>query len=120
MNLLRLVVFHAAIKVVATFSPSSKAATCFLPSLPTTSHLHLVSEADVIKSVEIAEKLWDEALAARKIANEVSARAEQLGQDAETSTNDVTASLKKGKSSLWEKWRRQSVLRTFRLSWGLC
>lgn len=118
MNLLRLVVFHAAITAAATFSPSSKSATCIAPSRPKTSQLHLVSEADVIKSVEIAEKLWDEALAARKIANKVSARAERLGQDAETSTSDVTASLKEGKSISVEKMEEAGRAQNLSLELG--
>lgn len=73
----------------------------FCPSLPlitsqpiTKSALFLVTEEDVIAKVEEAEALWAKAYEARKAANELSEKAEAIGQDAEVSTSDATEALK--------------------------
>jgi len=56
--------------------------------------LFIVSEEDVIKLVEEAEDLWAKAYEARKIANELSEKAEAMGKDAEVSTTDAMQALK--------------------------
>mmetsp|Transcript_13908 Transcript_13908/g.22860 ORF Transcript_13908/g.22860 Transcript_13908/m.22860 type:complete len:195 (+) Transcript_13908:3071-3655(+) len=58
------------------------------------SALFVVTEEDVIAKVEEAEALWAKAYEARKTANELSEKAEAIGQDAEVSTSDATEALK--------------------------
>jgi vacuolar-type H+-ATPase subunit H len=50
----------------------------------------LVSEGDVLESVELAEQLWAEALEARKIANALSERAEEEAEAASSKAKEVT------------------------------
>ena len=83
-------IYYAA--SVASFCPSSLP---LITSQPITkSALFLVTEEDVIAKVEEAEALWAKAYEARKAANELSEKAEAIGQDAEVSTSDATEALK--------------------------
>ena len=82
-------IFYAA--SVASFCPSLQRHS--LIKSPQ-SALFLVTEEDVIAKVEEAEALWARAYEARKAANELSEKAEAIGQDAEVSTSDATEALK--------------------------
>lgn len=65
--------------------------------------LQLVTEKDVLDAVEEAEKLWSQALEARKTANALSDRAEEEAEAAATSTQEVDALFKeknKGKAPI--------------------
>jgi glycerol-3-phosphate O-acyltransferase len=54
----------------------------------------LVSEEDVLESVEHAEQLWAEALEARKTANALSDRAEEEAEAASSSAKEVEEKMK--------------------------
>jgi hypothetical protein len=56
--------------------------------------LSLVTEGDVLKAVENAEKLWAEALEARKVANALSDRAEEEAEAASTQAKEVEESMR--------------------------
>ena len=62
--------------------------------------LHAVTEEDVIKSVEKAEKLWAEALEARKEANALSDRAEEGAEAAAEVAKKADAEMRRGPISL--------------------
>jgi hypothetical protein len=62
------------------------------PQTPSTT-LHLTTEQDVIRLVEKAEQLWEQAYQARQTANELSSQAESLGISAEQSATLATSSL---------------------------
>lgn len=55
--------------------------------------LYLVTEDDVLEAVETAEKLWAEALEARKTANALSDRAEEEAEAAATQANEANEAL---------------------------
>eukprot|EP00521_Asterionellopsis_glacialis_P010627 CAMPEP_0195296578 /NCGR_PEP_ID=MMETSP0707-20130614/19756_1 /TAXON_ID=33640 /ORGANISM="Asterionellopsis glacialis, Strain CCMP134" /LENGTH=190 /DNA_ID=CAMNT_0040358129 /DNA_START=132 /DNA_END=704 /DNA_ORIENTATION=+ len=56
---------------------------------------NLVTEEQVLEAVEASEKLWEEALEARKKANALSEQAETLGEEAASSTEQVANALQK-------------------------
>ena len=56
--------------------------------------LFLVTEDDVLKAVEDAEKLWAEALEARKTANALSDRAEEEAEAASSQAKEVEEIMK--------------------------
>jgi len=68
----------------------------FLPTTGTTMMtrtfiLHLVTEEDVLEAVEDAEKLWAQALEARKTANALSDRAEEEAEATAESAKEIDA-----------------------------
>lgn len=65
--------------------------------------LSLVTEDDVIEAVEKAEKLWEEALEARKTANALSDRAEEEAEAAASSAVEADEMMKASKSISLEK-----------------
>lgn len=83
--------------VLCVYAATSVAAFCPPPHAIRPSRMHfelqLVTEADVIALVEKAEDLWAQVEQLRNEANDLSIKAETMGQDAETSTADAMKSL---------------------------
>mmetsp|Transcript_26793 Transcript_26793/g.58115 ORF Transcript_26793/g.58115 Transcript_26793/m.58115 type:complete len:188 (-) Transcript_26793:107-670(-) len=118
MRSLKVILFVST--VLATTQSSSSSADAFAPSPSFTQSartirrvstpgsaprrgiqpVHAVTEEDVIKFVEKAEKLWAEALAARKEANALSDRAEENAEAAAEVAKKANEEMLKGPISL--------------------
>ena len=87
MYITRLILFVFSLGLVSSFCPSSTRCCRHQPHHSST--LFLTTEEDVLALVEKAEDLWAQVEKLRKEANELSLKAESLGQEAETSAADA-------------------------------
>jgi hypothetical protein len=93
MQLRRLVVLAGVATAHGAFCPTMAPARPGATQLRATRILSLVTADDVEAAVQAAEKLWEEALAAREKADSLSAEGEALATEADAASSTATSSL---------------------------